>query len=210
VRRPAQRGFSLVELAVTLTVLVLLLTAASPSIADWLRNTRVRNAAASVQSGLMRARAEALRTNQMVTFWLVQGSAENAMDNSCALSSASGSWVVSMNDPSGACAVAPSTTIAPMITETHTAGDGGGGATVAAVNAAGAAAQCVRFNGFGRVVDSSSGPADACRQPLQIAKIDIIHAAGGARALRVMVSAGGAVRTCDVNVTASTDPRKCP
>ena len=209
-RRPAQSGFSLVELAVTLTVMVLLVTAAFPSVADWLRSTRVRNAAASIQSGLMRARAEALRTNQLVTFWMVRGSAETAVDASCALSSASGSWVVSLNDPSGACATAPSPASAPMITETHAAGDGGTGVTVAAVNAAGDAAQCVRFNGFGRVVDSSTGPADTCRQPLQIAKIDVTHAAGGARALRVVVSAGGSVRTCDANVTATTDPRKCP
>jgi type IV fimbrial biogenesis protein FimT len=209
-RRPSQSGFSLIELAVTLTVMVLLVTAAFPSVADWLRNTRVRNAAASMQSGLMRARSEALRTNQMVTFWLVQGSTETAVDNFCALSSASGSWVVSLNDPSGACAAAPSPASAPMITETHAAGDGGAGVTVAAQTATGDTAQCVRFNGFGRVVDSSTGTADACRQPLQIAKIDVTHAAGGARALRIVVSAGGSVRTCDVNVTASTDPRKCP
>jgi len=199
----------MIEIAVTMTVMILLLLAAFPSMTDWLRNTRVRNAAESVQTGLQRARTEAVRRNQNVTFWLVAGSDERNVDNSCALSSASGSWVISLNNPAGNCAAAPSLTDDPMIVETHAAGDGAAGVTVAATAADSSAASCVRFNGFGQVVDASTLPADNCRPPTQLTTVDLTHASSGARRLRVMVSAGGGVRMCDRDV-ASTDPRACP
>ena len=204
-----QRGFSMVEMAVAMTVLALLLAAAVPSVAGWLRNTRVRNAAESMQSGLQRARTEALRRNTNMTFWLVSGADERVVDNTCALSSAAGSWVISVSDPTGKCATAADPTIAPAIVEVHAAGDGGSGATVVANTSAAAAAKCVRFNGFGQVVDATTPPADACRLPSQISTIDVTHAGGDARRLRIVVSASGGVRMCDRDV-ASTDPRACP
>lgn len=207
-RRPARRGFSMVELAVTLAVLVLLLGATFPSMSDWLRNTRVRNAAESVQAGLQKARTEAIRSNQTVTFWLVKGSDERVLDASCALSSTSGSWIVGRDDPSGQCATAPSATVPPMIVEAHAAGDGGSGVAVSAVDATGAEASCVRFNGFGRVVDATTLPADNCRAPTQISTIDLTHTSG-ARRLRIVVSSAGSVRLCDRDVAAG-DPRACP
>jgi type IV fimbrial biogenesis protein FimT len=203
-----QRGFSMIEIAVTLTVIVLLLAAVGPSVGDWMRNTRVRNAADSIQNGLQKARTEALRTNETVTFWLVSGPDERIVDDNCRLSSTSGSWVVSRNDPTGACSTAPSATVVPMIVDTHAAGDGASGVSVAAADADGNASQCVRFNGFGRVVDASSAPADGCRQPSQLSTIDLTHVSG-ARRLRVVVSPGGGVRMCDRDVAAG-DPRACP
>ena len=204
-----QRGFSMVEVAITMAILALLLAAAAPSVTGWMRNTRVRNTAEALQMGLQRARAEALRRNANVTFWLVSGSDERIVDNSCALSSASGSWVISLSDPTGHCATAPDPTISPMIVETHAVGDGGSGVTVLSQSATPSAAQCVRFNGFGQIVDATLPPADNCRLPNQISTVDVTHASGGARRLRVVVSAGGGVRMCDRDVT-STDPRACP
>lgn len=204
-----QRGFTMVEVAVTMTVMALLLAAAVPSVAGWLRNTRVRNAADAVHLGLQRARTEALRRNVNVTFWLVSGADERIVDNNCALSSAAGSWVISLSNPAGSCATAPSPTAAPGIVETHAVGDGGSGVMVVAQTSAAAAATCVRFNGFGQVVDATTPPADACRSPGQIATVDVTHASGGARRLRVVVSGGGGVRMCDRDV-AATDPRACP
>ena len=204
----AQRGFSMIEIAVTLTVFVLLLGAAVPSMTEWLRNTRVRNAAESMQAGLQKARTEAIRSNDTVTFWLVTGADERKVDATCTLASTAGSWVVSGDDPSGSCNTAPSPTVAPKIVETHAAGDGGGGVTVVAANVGGAAASCVRFNGFGRVVDAAALPADNCRTPNQISTIDLTHASG-ARRLRIVVAGAGSVRLCDRDV-AVADPRACP
>ncbi len=204
-----QRGFSMIELAVALVVLALLVMAALPTMSDWMRNLRIRNAAESMQYGLQKARAEALRRNQNITFWLVSGDSQKVVDNSCALAATAGSWVISGSDPAGACAAAPSTDTAPMIVETHAAGDGGDGVTVNAVAADATAATCVRFNGFGQVVPSTVPPDDGCRMPKQISTIDLTHVAGG-RQLRIVVSSGGGVRMCDRGVTDATDPRKCP
>jgi len=127
-----QSGFSMIEIGVTLAIFAVLIASALPSMGEWIRNTKVRNAAESIQSGLMRARAEALRRNVNVTFWLVSVNDERTMDNSCAKSSSAGSWVISLRDPAGKCATAPSATVDPMLVEAHAAGDGGAGVTVAA------------------------------------------------------------------------------
>jgi type IV fimbrial biogenesis protein FimT len=192
--RSRESGFSLIELVVTLTILALLAFAVFPSMADWMRNTRVRNSAESIQNGLQKARNEALRRNQNVTFWLVSQSDDRVIDNGCALSTESGSWVVSLSSPAGLCGTAPSTDTAPMIVETHAAGQGGGGVAVAAVASDGTSSSSVTFNGFGQVVQSGK----------PISTVDFT----GARRLRVLVSTGGAVRMCDRDV-ASTDPRAC-
>ncbi len=196
----------MIELAVALTVLALVLAAAFPSMSDWVRNTKVRNAAETAQAGLQKARSEALRRNQNVTFWLVGGANVRVVDDSCALSSTAGSWVISLRDPSGSCGTAPDTI---TLIEKQAAGDGADSVTVSALAPDGAtAANCVRFNGFGRVVDASVPPSDGCRPPNQIATIDFSHVGTGARRLRVAVSGSGGVRMCDRDVVAP-DPRAC-
>lgn len=66
-----ERGFSLVELMVTVAVLSLLMTLAVPSFNEWIQNGRIRTAAESIQNGLQVARAEAVRRNARVEFALV-------------------------------------------------------------------------------------------------------------------------------------------
>ncbi len=64
------RGFSLVELMVSIVVLAILVSIAVPSFQTWLRNTQIRNAAESVTNGLQRARAEAVSRNAQTTLVL--------------------------------------------------------------------------------------------------------------------------------------------
>lgn len=66
--RLPQRGFSLVELMVGLAVFALLLFVAMPGYSAWIQNTKIRNTADSLASGLQLARAEALRRNTSVQF----------------------------------------------------------------------------------------------------------------------------------------------
>jgi type IV fimbrial biogenesis protein FimT len=194
-----QRGFTLVELVVTIAVLALILALAMPSIGTWMDNTRIRNTAESLQNGLLAARGEAIRRNQNISFFLVSSNDSGAIDNTCALSSESGSWVVSVSSPAGKCGSAPSTTVAPMIAETRAVSDGGSGAKVTANS------DTVTFNSFGRVVGAAAGG---------INRIDINGPLDGVRYrnLRLTVTPAGAVRMCDPNVptTATTDPRVCP
>jgi len=66
-----RRGFSLVELMVTVAVLGLLMTLAVPSFSEWIQNSRIRTAAESIQNGVQLARAEAVRRNTRIEFALV-------------------------------------------------------------------------------------------------------------------------------------------
>lgn len=195
-----QRGFSLIELMVTLVILVLLVLAAVPSIGSWLDNTRIRNQADSLIGGLQAARAEAVRTNQSVSFWLVSStSTPGALDDSCALSSSSSSWVVSVASPVTHCATWQTTSPAKIFAQGAMGGDNARVSVTAKQSDGTTNANTVTFNGFGRVANSTP-----------IATINLGGSGGGSyRSLRVVVSPSGSVGMCDPAVTSSTDPRKC-
>ncbi|WP_372527569.1 GspH/FimT family pseudopilin [Piscinibacter sp.] len=199
---PANRGVTLIELAVTLTIVGLLLVAAGPSVVAWIHNTQVRNTATSIQAGLMRARNEALRRNQLIRFSLVSLTDTVVMDNTCALSDTGVSWVVSVNNPTSLCAAAPSETTDPMIVETQAGGVGGRNVVVAARLADdSAAANTVTFNGFGRVTDAA---------PIGFINVSNNVTGGDYRRLRVVIGSSGAVRMCDRDVSTASDTRACP
>lgn len=62
------RGFTLVELMITITVLSILVLAAAPSLRLWIFNTRVRSAAEVLQNGLRLAQSEAVRQSRQIEF----------------------------------------------------------------------------------------------------------------------------------------------
>ncbi len=107
------RGLTLIELAVVLIILGLLIMAVTPSMSAWMRNTQVRNAASSMLAGLAQARNEAIRRNTPVRFSLVSLTDSAVMNDTCAVSRAGVSWVVSVRDPAGHCSYAPSTDPTP-------------------------------------------------------------------------------------------------
>lgn len=196
-----QRGFSLIELMVTVVILLLLVLAAVPSIGTWLDNTRIRNQADSVMGGLQAARAEAVRTNQNVSFWLVSANAAGALDDTCTLSSTSSSWVVSVASPATHCATWQNTAPVKIFSSRAMGGDSAR-VSVAALTfgTTPTATTTVTFNGFGRVANTTP-----------IGRIDLGGSGGGSyRSLRVVVSPSGSVSLCDPAVSSSTDPRKCP
>lgn len=198
IRNP-QRGVTLIELVVVLVVLGLLVVAAAPSIGTWISNANVRNTAQSIHAGLNRARAEAVRLNRSVRFSLVSTADTAVLDDSCALSGTGASWVVSLNDPTGACSAAPSETVAPLIVDKSAGGAGARNVVVAATDATNTAATTITFNAFGRVADAA---------PIAKIEIDNQVLGGDYRRLQIRVGTGGVIRLCDVNAGA-TDPRKC-
>jgi prepilin-type N-terminal cleavage/methylation domain-containing protein len=63
----SQRGFTLIELMVTMAVLVILITIGVPSFNDLVQNQRVKTAVSELHSSLIFARSEAIKRNAEVT-----------------------------------------------------------------------------------------------------------------------------------------------
>ncbi len=57
------RGFTIIELMITLTILVILIGLAAPSLSDLVRDQRVKTATSDVHSALVYARSEAIKRN---------------------------------------------------------------------------------------------------------------------------------------------------
>lgn len=60
------RGMTLVELMVAMTVLALLVVAATPSFTDYTSNSRLREAGTTLQTELLIAQSEAVKRNRIV------------------------------------------------------------------------------------------------------------------------------------------------
>ncbi len=208
---PGQRGISLIEVLVTLTILGLLLLSVLPSIGSWMRNTEIRNAAESIQNGLLKTRAEAVKRNEIVTFSLASSNSAGQLDGSCRLSASSGSWIASMDNPEGKCDVDISDTLDPRIVARNSAGEGSPNVTVSVKQPSGAdpcraaaTVTSIAFNGFGRIVATPGWTTG----PLQCIVVDNTTGSD-TRKLNIVVGSGGTVRMCDPAVTSTTDPRRC-
>jgi type IV fimbrial biogenesis protein FimT len=81
--RQNQRGFTIIEVLVTLGVIAILSVLAVPSFQHWIANTQIRNAAEGILNGMQSARAEAVRRNIGVQLVLNSGSGWtiNSLDN---------------------------------------------------------------------------------------------------------------------------------
>jgi type IV fimbrial biogenesis protein FimT len=193
---PRQRGFTLIELMVTITVLAVLLGLAVPSLREWIVGTRVRTTADSMQNGLRLAQAEAVRRNRLVVFYLTN----DAPRFDATVAENGRNWAVQT-------VPLPGDDGDPFIAG-GSLGDAGNGVTVTSV---GAASLC--FSGLGVQVSPTPAltapPGVDCSAP-GAATFEIRHA-NPDRALNVIVSFGGQVRMCNPARTLSADnPDGCP
>jgi type IV fimbrial biogenesis protein FimT len=62
-----QRGFGLVEVMITLSIIVILASAGVPAMQDFLTNQRLKGAASDLYTDLLRTRSEAIKRNTTVT-----------------------------------------------------------------------------------------------------------------------------------------------
>ncbi len=131
-----QRGFTLLELLISIVVLAILAAIATPSFTTFIRNTEVRGTSETLSHGLEYARTEAIRRNQQVCFdWSGTGTG----------------WTVSTG-----CALPVGSVPAANVIQTTSNHDGSIATNVAITPAGG---QRVTFNGYGRVVPNPVGGA---------------------------------------------------
>jgi type IV fimbrial biogenesis protein FimT len=232
--RYSETGFSLIELMVGITIVGILFIMGVPSFKSWIQNAQIHTATEAIQNGLELARAEAVRRNTLVRFQLT-----STVDNSCVLTTASSNWVVSLDDPTTPTALCANAKLnetfpvsdtfnnpPPRIIQVHPGSEGSANAVVASkeVTPAGVVAATpvyngsITFNGMGRI---SAAPASV--NPGNNVQIDItnpvvggtcISAGGPMRCLRIVISSGGLIRSCNPvwssdHTQANYDPQGC-
>lgn len=196
------RGFSLIELMATVSILAILLLLGIPSYQQWTLNTRIRSATESIQNGLRFARNEAVQRATFVRFQLT--------------SPTDGTWVVcQLNVAAASAATVTGCTSETTILQKVSADDTNGvqiGATSKVTNLdpgsyatpiTGGVPSGITYTALGRPLDYGG---------TSILRIDVSAAKADSRRLVTTISAGGMVNMCDpaiaFNATSST--QGCP
>lgn len=198
-----EQGMTLIELMVGLVIVALILMLGMPSMALWMKNSRIRTAAETLQNSLQTARAEAVRRNQVVRVQLV-----DTMTDSCNLSTSGRYWVTNLgagNNAAASCGQeAGDSTEAKILQK-------GPISTVNTISVT--ASQTVyAFNGLGQQAATTNptvNPPNALTVEFTATEGSCIKDGGDVRCLNVVVSPAGQVRMCDSAISTGGDALKC-
>jgi type IV fimbrial biogenesis protein FimT len=177
-------GFSLIELMIVVSIIIITSSIAVPSFKAWIQNTQIRTAAESIHSGLQKARTEALKRNTNIFFRLGANSAWTVGCVTVVTTDADGDGIQDC----------------PAIIDQRSSGEGSS-SNITIIKDPPTATDVV-FTNLG--IKSST----AANQLTSVA-VDMstsIMAASDSRELNVTISSGGEARTCDPN---ATDARHC-
>ncbi len=188
-----QRGFTLIELMITIVILGILLFVGLPAYTHWMQNLKIRSGAEAVQNGLQLARSSAIARNARVHFVFTADSDLGYM-------------VYSPVSPTNLPADFRDPTSAPInLVRQYRQAEDAAGASVA-VTPPPPNSYMVTFGALGNVVINPDGSNT-------LTQVDIDSAAMSGdtaiRPLRIVINPGGSTRTCDPKVTDPTDPRRC-
>jgi type IV fimbrial biogenesis protein FimT len=195
-----QRGLTLIELLIVITIVGILFAMAMPSFRTWIQSTQVRTAAESIQNGLQLARAEAVRRNVPVEFVLTNSAGDIGNITTLVANTAGPNWMVRVYQ------VVPPNTNADFVQ--------GWSSTSGASNSAVASTQAsIIFTSLGRLANT---PLVALAPPALIT-VAISNSQGacttagvdGIRCLNVLVTSGGQVRMCDPLLARATNAQGC-
>ncbi len=192
--RELRRGFTMIELMITVVLAALLLALAAPSMRLWVRNSQVRTVADSLQNGLRMAQTEASRRQRQVVFHLTNTAACTVANTAAANGRFWLIRTVPLLDGE-----------ASEVVQCGTLAEANAGVTIT-----GPTATC--FNATGRVVaNATPGGGSACTPDASGLNRYDVAASGADRVLRVTVSLGGQTRMCDPARTLSdAQPDGCP
>lgn len=190
-----QRGFSIIELSIAITIIAILVMLGMPSFSEYMANARLAATAQSFFSGLNVARSEAIRRNGTVEFAMTNTPLAPGIENTLLADVAGKNWVV-RSRPS---AMAPYDS--PAI-DAKTALEGGGTTPRVTVNST---TSIVTFDGLGTATSIAGGVATIS---IDNPPAGLCAPAGPVRCWNVLVSAGGQVHLCDRAALAG-DSRAC-
>jgi type IV fimbrial biogenesis protein FimT len=202
-RRARASGFTLIEMAVTMSVFAIIVALGIPSMKTWIANTKVRAVTDSLQNGLRVAQAESLRRSRQVVFSVTNSATPQTIPVGAVVDGTS--WAIYS---------LPSMTDGTEIPEFIQSGVLSSATANVLVNSNGVAAIC--FNSVGRVVPNASANLTLvtggaiCGAPQPVQTFTVSLPVGADRPLQVQVGLGGQVHMCDpAFVISAANPEGC-
>jgi len=204
-RRPVlsafpQRGFTMVELLVGITILAMLLALGAPAMGTYMQNSKLGSAASSYTSGAQLARAEAIRRNVRTELVLTdQPIAPGDIANLAVAAPTGRNWVA--RAASGA---------SFLLLEARAGSEGEGSIVGNHVQISGAASApgvwtgLIPFNGFGATADGAAYSIDIKNPSAGVCLAD----GGKIMCRRITISPGGQIVACLPGLPAG-DSRAC-
>ena len=197
----AQRGLTLIEILVVVTIIAILTMLAVPNFGVQMRNAQVRTAAEQLQNDLRQAQAQAIAQNRQVEFVMATTMATAAAPTPAASASYWYAATIPLyaGDP-----------VVPVLAGST----GGAGTAEAAVTVTAPTASTLCFSPSGRLTAISSSATVTCSAPtvapFQVPlQVRSATSPASSQQLNVTLNLGGQIRLCNANKSLLSSPDGC-